>query len=258
MKRIIAIALAAVFAVATTPSVRADDADDSALVPEKGFPGQWSANVALTTEYLFRGISQSDDEPAIQGGFDWSLDSLAGSGIGLYAGVWGSNVNFHSSSGNSLESDWYGGFKGSVGPKDFSVDWTLGGIYYYYPTEPSGSHQNYAEVATSLSHDFGPAALTVNFNYSPEYFAKSGDAEWLSGKLDIPIWKFTLSPFVGYQWIQNNTAFGTPDYWNYGAALSAKVVGFNMTLGVSDTDISKNACADLCRAKVLFTVSRSF
>jgi uncharacterized protein (TIGR02001 family) len=258
MKRIIAFALAAVCMTLGTSSARADDADDKALIPESWVPGKFTANVGLTSEYLFRGISQTDDSPAIQGGFDWSLESIAGSPIGLYAGFWGSNVNFHSSNGNGLETDWYAGFQGAVGPKDFAINWKLGGIYYYYPTAPSGSHQNYGELATSLNHDFGPAALTVAFNYSPDYFAASGSAEWLSGKLDIPIWKFTVSPFVGYQWIEDNARFGAPDYWNYGVALSAVVAGFNLTLAYSDTDISKATCPDLCREAVTFTVSRSF
>src|SRR5262245_8792596 len=96
MKRILAFALAAACVTATAPSVRADDADDKNLIPEKDVPGKFSANVALTSEYVFRGISQTDDSPAIQGGFDWSLEKLGSLPLGLYAGIWGSNVNFHS------------------------------------------------------------------------------------------------------------------------------------------------------------------
>ena len=52
-------------------------------------PGDFSANVGFVTEYSFRGIAQSDEHPAIQGGFDYSHDS------GFYAGIWGSNVDFN-------------------------------------------------------------------------------------------------------------------------------------------------------------------
>lgn len=267
MKRIIAVALSAACVLATMPSVRADDADDKALIPEKDFPGKWSANVALTSEYIFRGISQTDDTPAVQGGFDWNLEKLGSLPFGVYAGFWGSNVNFHTD--NSLETDWYAGFQGTVGPESFAVNWKLGGIYYYYPGVANDAnnhkqHQDYAEVAFSMNHDFGLAALTVMFNYSPDFFASTGSAEYVAAKLDIPIWKFTLSPIAGRQWIKENTQFGAPDYWHYGAGLTTKIVGFDTTLAVSDTDIKKSQCApiatsnDVCGPQVTVTVSRSF
>ena len=63
-----------------------------------------SGNVALTTDYRFRGISQTDRNPAVQGGFDWSHDS------GFYLGTWGSNVDF----AGSLELDYYGGYANNI------------------------------------------------------------------------------------------------------------------------------------------------
>ena len=68
------------------------------IVDEKSVPGEFSANVALTSEYIFRGISQTDGTPAIQGGFDYSVTFLEDAGalknLGGYLGVWGSNVRF--------------------------------------------------------------------------------------------------------------------------------------------------------------------
>ena len=216
-------------------------------------------------EYFFRGISQTDDTPALQGGFDWNLESIAGSPVGLYAGFWGSNVDFNV--GNHLEMDFYAGLQGTIAPID--TTWKVGGIYYYYPGTPkdsagNGTHQDYAELATSLSHDFGPAALTVMFNYSPDFFASTGSAEYLGFKLDVPIWKFTLSPIAGRQWIKENAQFGAPDYWHYGAALTTKILGFDATVAVTDTNIKKAECRpvansdDVCGATVTFTVSRTF
>ena len=76
-----------------------------------------SANVALTTDYRFRGISQTDEKPAIQGGFDVALDN------GIYIGTWGSNVDF----ANSLELDYYIGFA-----NDINEDWSYDVGYIYY------------------------------------------------------------------------------------------------------------------------------
>ena len=62
-----------------------------------------TANLALTSDYLVDGISQTDNAPALQGGVDWSAES------GLYLGSWGSMVDFNADS--KLETDWYGGYR---------------------------------------------------------------------------------------------------------------------------------------------------
>src|SRR5690606_10986980 len=77
--------------------------------------GVVSASVALTSDYVFRGVSLSDG-PAVQGGFNYSADSW-------YAGVWGSNVV------EGLELDVYVGFTPTTGP----IEWDLGVIGYLYP-----------------------------------------------------------------------------------------------------------------------------
>jgi uncharacterized protein (TIGR02001 family) len=80
----------------------------------------YSANVTFTTDYIWRGMTQSDGS-AIQGGFDFESDS------GFYAGIWGSNVNFND--GNGQELDYYAGYTTSLGI--IGVD--LGYIIYDYP-----------------------------------------------------------------------------------------------------------------------------
>jgi uncharacterized protein (TIGR02001 family) len=63
------------------------------LIDAKMIPGSFSANVSVVSEYFFRGLSQTDDAPALQGGFDYSVELAKP--ISLYAGVWGSNVDFN-------------------------------------------------------------------------------------------------------------------------------------------------------------------
>lgn len=67
-----------------------------------------SANVALTTDYIFRGISQSDEHPAIQVGFDYTHDA------GVFAGVWGSTVDFDDGGQASMELDYYVGYGANI------------------------------------------------------------------------------------------------------------------------------------------------
>ena len=87
-----------------------------------------TSNVSLTTNYLYRGISQTGGKPALQGGFDYAHAS------GVYAGVWGSNVSWVGpslgASSSSLELDTYAGFKGGFA-EDFSYD--VGFLRYNYP-----------------------------------------------------------------------------------------------------------------------------
>ena len=84
-----------------------------------------AGNVALVSDYRFRGISQNNGKfsPAIQGGFDWSSE------IGFYVGTWASNVNF---SEGSIETDLYGGYKGKFND-DYAYD--VGILYYGYPQD---------------------------------------------------------------------------------------------------------------------------
>lgn len=92
-------------------------------------PHTVTGNLNFVTDYRFRGISQTFEQPAIQGGFDYSHSS------GFYAGTWGSNVtgsllNGPSYTNGNMEWDFYGGYKFGLG-KDIGID--LGGIYYWYP-----------------------------------------------------------------------------------------------------------------------------
>jgi uncharacterized protein (TIGR02001 family) len=88
-----------------------------------------TGNVGLYSQYIFRGLTQTNRDPALQGGFDYSHSS------GFYLGTWASNISWLRDSnaytgGGSLEWDFYGGYKWGFAP-----DWTLdiGGLYYWYP-----------------------------------------------------------------------------------------------------------------------------
>lgn len=93
-------------------------------------PHTLTGNVGLYSQYIFRGLTQTDRKPALQGGFDYSHSS------GFYLGTWASNSSWLSdggaySSGGSLEWDFYGGIKGNFGKSDFT--WDVGTLYYWYP-----------------------------------------------------------------------------------------------------------------------------
>lgn len=222
-----------------------------------GIPGTFSANVGLVSEYYFRGLSQTDDAPAIQGGFDYEV-KLADP-TALYLGVWGSNVDFNEGAGvdgATVEVDLYGGFRGSIG--DSGIGWDIGFIYYTYPGAASSLNYDFVEVQGALSYDFGLASVAASVNYSPDNFGESGAAWYPKLALDVPLGKtgITFSGYVAKQYIDKEDVFGSPDYTEWNLSLGYSIAGFDLSVAYSDTDISPSADAN--KEAVIFSVSRSF
>ncbi|MDF2367225.1 TorF family putative porin [Sneathiella sp.] len=218
------------------------------LVEESAIPGEFSANISLTSDYTFRGISQTGNNPAVQGGFDYSYDFGPAA---VSAGIWASNVKFADA---TIEIDYYAGVGGSVD----MFSWDLSAIYYTYPGADSSLNYDFFEIAPSIGYDFGFMAVNAGLNYSPEYFGDSGDAYYTHGGIDIPLGKyFTLSGTVGYQSIDDNAAWGTDDYTDYGVSVSTEIAGFGLSVGWTDTDLPSSQCDDACGI-VAVALSRSF
>ena len=125
-----------------------------------------TGNIALTSNYVFRGISQSQNKPALQGGFDYAHSS------GLYVGTWASNIGWVNTKDNSsLEWDFYAGYKGTFAD-DFSYD--LGVLKYYYTGDSNGNSltPDTTEVYAAIGWKF----ITLKYNYSvSKYLFAWGD-----------------------------------------------------------------------------------
>ncbi|MDR2220064.1 MAG: TorF family putative porin [Methylobacillus sp.] len=106
-------------------------AEEAAAPAPEAAPAEPASDFTLTTnigffgQYVFRGITYTNDRPAVQGGFDLAHSS------GAYLGVWGTNVDKDALYGNTLEVDLYGGFANTIGDTDFGYD--FGFLYFYYP-----------------------------------------------------------------------------------------------------------------------------
>src|SRR5690606_25711354 len=116
---------------------------------------------SLASQYIFRGLKQTNGEPAVQGGFDYAHAN------GLYAGTWASNVSWLRDSGaymagGSGEFDLYGGYKGEIGKSGVSYD--VGALYYFYPGDPAPGlvDADTLELYASLSYNW----LTGKFSYA--------------------------------------------------------------------------------------------
>lgn len=209
--------------------------------------GNLSATLGATSDYRFRGISKTDENPAVQGSLDWAHDS------GVYLGVWGSNVDFFDA---NVEIDAYGGY--TFASNGYNFD--LGAIYYWHPDADDSLDYDFVEAKAAVSRDLGFATGTAALNFSPDYFASSGPSTYVSAGLDVPVMDtgFTVNGGAGYQWIDDETAFGAPDYADWSLGASYTLYGFDLGLKYQDTNISDRRCNDLCDATAIFTVSRSF
>lgn len=220
----------------------------------------------VASDYLFRGISQTRNNWAGQATVDVQHDS------GFYIGTFVSNATFLAAPFNDsrMEVDAMAGYRFELA----GVSLDLGYIGYFYPgqSKPDGTQLNeYHEVALKASYTLDPVKLLAAFNYSPNFFGRSGEGFYLEGGADVtlPFFGLTASGRLGYQLIERNAFFGTPDYLWYSIGVSREIVG-GVTASVAwyGTSISKNECAPLadratvgqriCDGRFLVTLSRTF
>ena len=223
-----------------------------------------TTNGTYASDYLFRGISQTRSRMAYQG----ATEAVHSSGV--YIGGFISNVNFQGWDARQ-EIDAYGGFRITLA--DFNFD--FGGIGYLYPgyTQPPGgasSILDYAEFYAKVTREVGPVNLLAAINYSPNYFGRSGAGFYVEGGADwkTGVWDLTLGGRIGYQWIQRNLVFGTPDYTWWSIVVSREFPVANIgtlvaSVGYCDTSIAKSDCIygtgqNICSARALASIAFRF
>lgn len=206
-------------------------------------PFKLSFNIGAATDYVFRGISQTDEEPQIFGGVDASIGAMG------YAGVWLSNVDFNN--GAELEYDIYGGIKPTLGAATLDI----GVIYYGYTNKPDGPEEAYWEGKLAASVPAGPATLGAAVYYSPEFFGETGNATYLEANAAMPLGdsKVSVSGALGRQWVDVGVDYTT---WNVGLAF-ALTDHVGLDLRYWDTDES-DALGYLAEGRVVFGVKATF
>lgn len=216
-----------------------------------------TGNAAVTNNYIWRGVTQTSDQAAGQGGIDWS------GGPGFYAGTWLSNVDF-SGVGDGYEMDVYAGWGTDIGETG-AVD--LGILTYQYPVTPNF---NFTEVY--LSGTFSVITLGVNYTVdaasgnNAEQTVGAGGAfdegdTYVFGSLDFPTKAGDFSLFAGSYMFDNSNktfangnSYGDLDYVHYGAAWSKG--DFRFAVDKNDIDDANDAfgAGDGTADNVRFTV----
>jgi len=182
-----------------------------------------SANVAMVTDYRFRGVSYSGGDFAIQGGFDIAHSS------GFYVGTWASSLDPVSSGYGNTELDIYGGYSGAISD---TLSFDVGILYYLYPS--ASGNTDYWEPYASVTAAVGPAEVTAGVAYNWEQDSVSSDLAdhnlYLYGDVGfgIPNTPVSISGHLGYTSgsfsPETYTIFGTDDTtafdWSIGASMA--------------------------------------
>ncbi len=197
----------------------------SALTLPSVAAAEVSANVGVVSNYFFRGVTQTSDSAAVQGGLDYSHES------GFYAGTWGSTVDFGPSDGTSYEIDLYAGYGGSIGDLGYDV----GYVYYAYP---DAEDADFGELYGSLTYSYLTAGLayTVNSQVGDGSAFDAGDLYYYAG-VDVPFGEsgYSGSLYYGYYTFDADSSTTELDYGHWSAGLSKDAgefgsFGFNLEM----------------------------
>lgn len=222
-----------------------------------------SGSAAVVSDYRFRGVSQSDDRPAVQAGLTIAHAS------GLYVGTWASSLaGWGTFGGANMELDLIGGYKtriGAAGTLDIGLTW------YLYPG--GAAKTDFAEPYAKLSGTAGPATLTAGVAYAPRqqaigrWYRDGASAAagvydhqgakddnlylWGDGAYAVAGTPFTARAHIGHSWGQdglgpNATAVSpTGAYWDWSLGIDTSWRGLTLGLGWVDTDLSARRAAYL-------------
>ncbi|MEC5399159.1 TorF family putative porin [Uliginosibacterium sp. H1] len=199
----------------------------SAPVLAQESPHSVTGNVSLASEYIYRGIGQTNRKPAIQGGFDY------GHASGLYLGTWASNISWLNDAnvgeGSSMEWDFYGGYKKAFG--DWGVD--VGLLQYYYPGNFDGvTSPNTLEAYGAVSWKM--LTFKLSYAFTDLFGAKApdgGDTDGsiyyeLNGNFDVGA-GFTLAAHLGRQEVSD---FSDASYTDWKLGVTKELVGLTWGL----------------------------
>lgn len=214
-----------------------------------------TGNVGLFSDYRFRGISQTDRKPALQGGFDLSHSS------GLYLGNWNSNIDSAFYNGSNLEMDLYGGYKTEIG----GVGIDVGAIYYYYPGSGKGGTAKIDNTEVYIGASFGPVSAKY-YHAVSDFFSvpntKNSQYYDLSFSHDLGN-GLGINAHVGYQRVKNLPS-NVGKITDYKLGVTYDLNGFILGAAYVGTNrdgtnfLGPQSGKDLAKDTVVISVGKSF
>lgn len=194
-----------------------------------------TGSATLTSQYRLRGISQSDEDIAVQGGITVTHSS------GLYVGTWASSLGgFGTFGGSNTEVDAIVGYSTAVGGA--TLDGGL--IWYFYP---GTSGHDYGEVYGSVSGPLGPLKAKLGANYAFSDNSLGGDNLWIYTDWAFPVegTPLTLKAHAGYTTGDAFLAGPDGDYFNYAVGVDVAIKNLTLNISYVDTDLPNNLPTNL-------------
>ena len=199
----------------------------AALLP-LGASAELSSTWTLTSDYVFRGVSQTAEDPALQGSIDYEGES------GGYVGLWGSNVDFDNCCDEDIELNWYAGYAPEF---ENGIGLDMGVIYYNYPGASGGL--DYGEVYFGASWKW----LAATYYYTDNFFGIGEPAWYLdtNAAFDLP-WELSLGLHAGYtdgdaldaEFAEET---GLEEYLDWSVSLARSFGAFEFAVAYHDTDL---------------------
>ena len=222
-------------------------------VQAEDFPVKASANLALTSNYVWRGFTQTNEDPAIQGGFGFNHES------GASLSVWGSNVKFLEDETVSPEDRADLEFDVSLGYEKqlpTGTSYKAGYTYYSYPGAGSDLNYNFSELTLGLGYTTQGIGTSLSYSYAPDFFGGVGKAHHydLTINYTYPNKGVGLEGQIGQQTFKDNEKAGD-DYLHYSLSVFYLYSDVKVSLSYSNTDLDK---VEAAKDQVFFTLSKSF
>lgn len=238
----------AVLSVLSVPTITMAEEAAPAAAPTS--PHTVAYNVGLYSQYIFRGLTQTREDPALQGGVDYTHAS------GFYAGAWGSNISWLSDGeyykSSSIELDLYGGFASTIG--ETGIGYNVGLLQYIYPGRKTpGINQKSAEtteVYGSLSYGWLTGKVSVVASDGAFGYDNADGSSYSELNLNVPFLDgYTAIAHYGYQDFTgktNGTSNSLYDYADWKLGVSKSFASHGVTIGgyYTDTDGKKSVWTD--------------
>lgn len=200
-------------------------------------------NLAVGSDYVFRGVSQTEEDAAISGGVDLTTGAF-------YAGAWASNVAFPGDPETDAEIDLYAGIR----PEFAGWNWDFGAVGYFYTGQPNGADYDYVEAKVAASRAFGPATIGAAVYWSPDFFGAAEDeATYVEANAAFaPADRWTISGAVGRQFVSSDFDYTT---WNLGVA---RQMTDKLTVDVRYHDTDQSDFGDIYGSRAVVSLKAGF
>lgn len=209
-----------------------------------------SGDVGAVSDYRNRGISRTDEGPALQGRIQ--LDHISG----IYGGVKGSTVNMRLDDDANVEGILFGGYKGNFDGIEYDAKLTYNSFL--------GSDLDdldYAEFEFTGGYDFDVFYASLTWALSPDYINGSGASLYYGGDIIVPIQtELTAKAHLGFEFVGDEGPYVNDNVTDWSVGLYYNWADYDVDLGIQyvDTSLDENDCVEKCGGRALVSATKDF